>query len=91
MQEQTRQTLETAARVLLYCWLLGFAFQLFTFVTIQLSGDLVPRMYESLFQISPAQTNALVLNFMAGFKALVLILFLIPWVAIRIVLRRYNP
>ena len=90
MSESARETLETIAKVLLYCWILGFALQILTFGAVLSMGDLMHDLYGSMFGLSSHDSDMIVVAYLALIKLSVAVFFFIPWLAIRIVLRKQK-
>ena len=74
---------DRAERVLLRAFLLSIAFLLFWFVMILLAGDWAAAMHQWMFSISPEQFNLISYCGMGWFKLASIVMFLLPWLAIR--------
>jgi hypothetical protein len=79
---------DTAAKVLLRCWLLGFVLMLLMFGMYMLAGDLVHRLHGDMFGLSTHELDVVFYCGMGLVKLCVLTFFLIPWAAVRLVLRK---
>ena len=86
--DPTREFWETLAKILLRCALLGFLLLLFWFATVTFAGDLVYAVHGDLFGLSKASLQTIHYCGMGLTKLVIGCFFLIPWVAIRLVLRR---
>jgi uncharacterized protein DUF6868 len=89
MPEPTRTTefFDTLAKVLLRCWIFGFALLLLWLGVIVLAGDFLHRLHGNLFGLSKHELDVIFYGALALLKVLVLVLFFFPWLAIRLVLR----
>jgi hypothetical protein len=88
MTDSTKDILDTLAKVLLRCWLISFALLLFSFVVFMLTGDMIDRIHGKMFGLTPHELDLIIYCWMGLFKLFVLISFLIPWMAIKLVLRK---
>jgi len=88
MSDSTRQVLETTAKVLLWCWVLGVALQLITFAGIAGTGEMIHNMHSDIFGLSNHESDVVLAYYTSAIKLLVAVFFFIPWVALRIVLRK---
>ena len=86
--DNVKETLNTVAAVLLWCFGLGVALLLFWFVMLTLMGDLVYDWHSRFFGISREQFNALHYLMMGFWKAAIFVLFLFPYVGIKLALRK---
>ncbi len=87
MSETTREMLDTLGRVLLRCWILGFVLQVITFGGVLLMREVVYDLYATLFGLSNFESGMVIVGYLALLKLCVLVFFLIPWLAIRLVLK----
>jgi len=88
MLDSTRDFFETLAKVLLRCWIFGFALLLFAFVAILLAGGIIDDIHGRMFGLSPHEVDLIFYCWLGALKLLVLVLFFMPWLAIRWVLRK---
>ncbi|HEX5105991.1 MAG TPA: hypothetical protein VFV87_19365 [Pirellulaceae bacterium] len=79
--------LQAAAQVLLRCFVLGFAFLLFWFAAFSLGKEWMYRS-ASQFDLSPHEINLIHYCGMALVKGWVIVFFLFPYIAIRLVMRK---
>jgi hypothetical protein len=84
----TRDALRTVARVLMWCILLSGAILVLWFGMLVLAGEWVYRMHAQFFPVSREHFAFLHYGGLALLKSAVIVLFLVPYAAIRIVLRR---
>lgn len=85
--KQSTEFFDTLAKVLLRCWLFGFALLLIWLGVILLAGDFVHRLHGGMFGLSKHELDVIFYCGMGFLKLLVLTFFFIPWLAIRLVLR----
>jgi hypothetical protein len=88
MLDSTRDFFDTLAKILLRCWILGFALLLFTFIVILLAGGIIDDIHGRMFGVTPHELDLILYCWLGALKLLVLVLFLMPWVAIKLVLRK---
>ncbi len=88
MSEATRELFETVAKVLLFCLILGLVLQLTTLGAVLGMGDIIHDLHSALFGLSSHESDLITAGYSALIKVFTAIFFLIPWVAIRIVLRK---
>ncbi len=86
MSTQITEWLEVVAKTLLYCWIFGFVL-LFIWLGAFLSGA-VYKLHGPLMGLSDHDLNVIHYCGMAFLKLLVLVFFFVPWLAIRLVLRK---
>ena len=84
---ETNDLLDAIAKILLRCFVLGYAFLLLWFVVYLIAGDALYRLNSSLFGVSQHEMNLLHIYGIALVKIFVFVFFLFPYVAIRLVLR----
>ena len=87
---EIRRWLEVASGVLLRCFLMGFAILLLWFVFVLVGGEMAYGFHGKLFEITKHEFELLIYFGMAFFKLLVFVAFLIPYIAIRLVLRNLS-
>ena len=82
---KTIELFETLAKVLLRCGVLGYVLLLLSVGVILIAGDPIYRL--SLFGLSKHELELIIYECIVLMKVIVLLFFLIPWLAIRLVLR----
>ncbi len=82
--------LEIFARILLRCWVFGFLVLLFWLAAIVLAGDFVFAVHGEMFDLTRSQLNVIHYCGMGLTKLTVGLFFFIPWVSIRLVLRKQK-
>jgi hypothetical protein len=80
--------LETLAKVLLRCAILGFLLLLFWFGAVMIAGDVVYGIHGLMFGMSRNELQVIHYCGMGLTKLVVGCFFLIPWVAVQLVLRQ---
>ena len=86
MTDSPRDFFDSLARVLLRCWIFGFVL-LFAWAGAVISG-IVYRVHGPLMELSREQLEVIHYCGLGLFKLTVLTLFFIPWLAIRLILRK---
>lgn len=86
MVESTREFFDTLARVLLRCWICGFVL-LFIWVGVFMS-NIVHKVHGPLMGLSDHELDVSHYCGIAFLKLFVLMLFFVPWLSIRLVLRK---
>lgn len=84
---EVNDLLDAVARVLARCVVLGFLFLLLWAGAYLLGGDAIYRQ-GNMFHLAPHEIDLIHYCGMGLVKACVLLLFLFPWVSIRLVLRK---
>lgn len=84
---EINQLLDTVAKVLLRCFVLGFLLLLLWFFAYLAGGELIYRQ-GTWFDLTPHEINVIHYCGMAFVKMCVLLFFLFPYIAIRLVLRK---
>jgi hypothetical protein len=84
---EIRRSLEVASGVLLRCFVLGVILLLMWFVVFLVGGEMAYGIHSKLIDITKHEFDLLNYYGIAFLKVLVFVAFLIPYVAIRLVLR----
>ena len=79
---------DTAAKVLLRCVVLGFLLLLVWLGAFFLAGDVIYGIHGKLFGLTPHELDLIHYCGIALLKCCVLLFFLFPYIAIRLVLRQ---
>jgi hypothetical protein len=87
MPDEIRDTLNTVAAILLRCFILSLVLLLLWFIFFLLAGDLAYWIHSKWFDLTRHDFDLINYYGMALVKAMNVILFLIPYIAIRLVLR----
>ena len=80
--------LNAIASVLLWCFVLAFCLLLFSFVFYLLAADWAYRIHSSWFELSRLHFDLMYYYVMAFMKAVSFLFFLIPFIAIKLMLRK---
>ena len=87
MSEATREVFDTLAKVLLRCWIFGFVLKIVSFGCVLLMRGVVYDLHATLFGLSQHDSDMIICGYLALLKLCVLVFFLIPWLAICLVLK----
>ena len=87
MSEQTRDFFDTLAKVLIRCWIFGTLLLLFSFVVFMLTGEIIDDIHGKMFGLTPHELNLIIYCGLGLHKLCLNLIFLFPWIAIRLVLR----
>jgi len=90
MSKQTIEWLEVVAKVLLWCWIFGFIILMFWFGAVTLVGDLALGVHGDVFDLTRPQLNIIHYCGILLTKLVVGLFFFVPWVSIRMVLRKES-
>ena len=82
--------LDATAKILLRCFLLGYLFLLVWAAAYLLAGEWIYRLNGPLFSVSQHEMNLLHFYGIAFVKCCVILFFLFPYIAIRLVLRKIH-
>ena len=85
--DEIRRQLEIASAVLLRCLILGAGLLLFWFVILLLAGDRVHDMHGKFYDLTKHEFDVIHYCGIALTKLVVFVVFVIPYVAIRLTLR----
>jgi hypothetical protein len=85
---KTTELFDTLAKVLLRCGIFGYLLLLLSVGLILIAGDPIYRLNGSLFGLSKHELELIIYECIVLMKVIVLLFFLIPWLAIRLVLRK---
>lgn len=89
-QNNHRESLETVARVLIRCFLGGAIFVLIWFIAFVAAGDRMYLLHTRWFGITREHFELVQYCAMAAAKIFIFIAFLVPYVALRLVLRKKS-
>jgi hypothetical protein len=87
---QMDDLLKVIAKILLRCWILGFILLLFWWGAVTLASDLVLGMHGDMFHLTRSQLNVIHYCGMGLTKLMIGLFFLIPWLSIRLILRKQK-
>ena len=80
--------LDAVGKVLLRCWILGVILLLFWFGTVVLAGDFAYGVHGNMFDLTLHELKVIHYCGILLAKLVVGLFFFIPWVSIRLVLRK---
>jgi hypothetical protein len=86
MSEETIELLRSVASVLLYCWLLGFALLFIWFAMFMSLRGFIQRTHGAMFGFSIHELDVIHYCGMGIWKLGVILLYLFPWIAIRLLI-----
>jgi len=87
LSENTITTLDAVASILLRCFVITVGAMLFTWLVVFMLGDVIYSIYSQLMEISKKEFDLFFLYTMTFLKALNILFFGIPFVAIKWFLR----
>jgi hypothetical protein len=91
MTNQTTESLEVVAKILLRCWMLGLLLLLVWFGLFMVAPKVIYDLHGRLFDLTPHELNIIHYSGMAFVKLVVICFFFFPWVAIHLVLKKQMP
>lgn len=86
MSETVGELFDMLATVLLYCWVFSILLLWFWFGVYKWAGGFVHRLHGRMFGLSPHELDVMFYCGMGLFKLGVILLFFLPWLAIRLIL-----
>ena len=88
MTESTRDFYATLEKILLRCWVCGFVVLFIWLGAVLLLGPMIHDLHGPMFGLSAHELNVIFYCGMGILKLAVLVLFFMPWLAIRLVLKK---
>ncbi len=88
IKDEQINCLDAVAGVFLRCFLLAFCLLLFSFVFYLLAADWAYSIHSRWFEISRHDFDLMYYYVMASFKMAGFLFFLIPFIAIKLILRK---
>ena len=89
-KDEQNNLLDTAAGIFLRCFMLAVCLLLFSFVLYLLAADWAYRIHSGWFGITRHDFDLMYYCWMAFTKTVGFLFFLIPFIAIRLILRKKN-
>ena len=86
--QESNTQLEIIARLLIRCFLMGIALIILWFLLFLFGGELIFRIHSSMFAITKPQFDMMMYAGMMFTKVFVFVVFLFPYLAIRMVLSK---
>ena len=87
LPENTVTTLDAVADILLRCFIITLGASLFTWFVVLLLGDVIHSVYGQLMEMSRKEFDLFFLYSMTFIKAVNLLFFLFPFIAIKTYLK----
>ncbi|HUT89977.1 MAG TPA: hypothetical protein VMY37_10790 [Thermoguttaceae bacterium] len=81
------EVLSAVAKILLWCFVLGTLILFLLFGLFLVAGDIAYQVHSSMFDLSEHEFHMIWYCGMGLLKAWVFVLFLIPWIGVRLALR----
>jgi hypothetical protein len=88
MQESTRTVFDTLAKILLRCWISGFVSLAIWLGAVLLMGETIHKLHGPMFGITSHELGVIFYCGMGMLKVFVLVFFFIPWLSIRLILKK---
>ena len=88
MSDSTKELLETTKDVLLRCWIIGFVLLFISLGATLLTGNLVHDLHGSMFGLTKHELDLIFYCLMGILKLIVIACFFIPWLSIKLVLKK---
>ena len=88
MSDSTRETLVLLNRILLRCWTLGFAVVFIWLGAILLMGNVIHDLHGPMFGLTNHELDVIFYCGLGLWKLAVLACFFIPWLSIKLVLKK---
>jgi hypothetical protein len=85
---EVNDLLDAIAKVLLRCVVIGILILLLTFAMVLVAGDAVHSIHSKWFDVTRHEFDVIVYCSLALGKTCVALFFLVPWLSIRLVLRK---
>jgi hypothetical protein len=90
LSEDAEKMFDAIAGILLRCFIFTVLAMLFVWLVVFLMGDMLYQIYSFLFDLSRKEFDRFILYSLTFVKALYVVFFLIPFVAIKHFLRGKN-
>lgn len=87
MPESTTDFFRVLAKVLLRCWVFGYALLFIWLGAVLLRGETIHKLHGHLFNLSTDQLHLIHYCGIGLLKLFIMIFFFIPWVAIKLVVK----
>ena len=88
MQESTRDYFETLAKILLRCWIFGTVLMVLWLVAALFLSEIVYKLHGPMFGITIHELDVIFYGAMGMLKLFIFVFFFIPWLSIRLVLKK---
>ncbi|MCA9173582.1 MAG: hypothetical protein KDB14_03770 [Planctomycetales bacterium] len=90
MTEQTRDLMATLERVLLRCWAFAFGLLMIWLVAMLTLAGVIDRIHGPMFGLTAHELDVIFYCALGALKILTLVFLFIPWLSIKLVLRRVG-
>jgi hypothetical protein len=90
LDSRTTEQFDVLAKVLLRCGLFAYLLLILTVAIYLLAGDVIVRLNADLFGLSKHELDLVIYGCIVVIKLVAILFFLIPWLAIRLVLRKAS-
>ena len=90
LSEEAFQILDTIAAILLRCFIFMVTAQVFVWLVLFLAEDTLYQIYSKMFDLSKKEYDLFILYSLTFMKVLNVVFFLMPFLAIKLMLRRRN-
>ena len=88
MSDSTKELLETTKDVLLRCWIFGFVLLFIWLGATLLMGNLIHDLHGSMFGLTKHELDLIFYCLTGILKLIVIACFFIPWLSIKLVLKK---
>ena len=88
MQETTRNAFEALDKILLRCWIFGSVLLVFWLVAAMAMSDIIHKLHGPMFGITMHEFDVIFYGALGMLKLFVLVFFFIPWLSIRLILKK---
>ena len=88
MPSRLRDSLELIAAILFRCWIIGFVLLGIGFAGTQLAHEFIVKLHGLMFGLSSHEIDMIFYCAFGLIKLSVLICFFIPWLSIKLVMRK---
>lgn len=88
MQESTRTVVNTIAQILLRSWIFGFVLLAVWSGVALLMGETIHKFHGPMFGLTSHELDVIFYCTLGMLKVFVLVFFFIPWLSIRLVLKK---
>ena len=90
MLDTTRDFFDTLAKVLLRCWICGFVLLLIWLGVVLIGSESIHKLHGPMFGLSNHELEVVFYCGMGLLKLLVLVFFFVPWLSIKLVVKRES-
>lgn len=91
MTDSIKDFFETLSSVLLRCWIACFILLAIWFFAALVMGDTIEKLHGPMFGLSRHEIDLVFYCGMGLLKLFAIVFFFLPWLSIRMVLRKTRP